>query len=228
VSGVRGVSDGDHDAPARPRRREVSVTERERRIAQPQAQVIIRRTRELIYEQGISAANVREIARRSKITSGPVIWYFGTKGRLLVEVLGHDHAERLTLLRSGLEAAGSRAELVEAVHGVLGAFVDERSLRGSSELIAEVTRLAIDDEDVAARRGELRREYREVLARLLGDKQQAGIVSLRGHATSVAGLLISLAQGFAVEMTADRGWRAGEAIRDSRIVVETLLCDPVS
>ena len=90
----------------------------------------------------------------------------------------------------------------------LTAFLDERQLRGTHELMAEITRLAIDDEEVAGHRADLRREYRDVFARLLGDKQRAGIVALSGHATSVAAVLISLAQGFAVEITADRGMAA--------------------
>ena len=108
----------------------------------------------------------------------------------------------------------------------LTAFLDERQLRGTHELMAEITRLAIDDEEVAGHRADLRREYRDVFARLLGDKQRAGIVVLSGHATSVAAVLVSLAQGFAVEITADRGWRPEEAIADARAVIEALLGDP--
>jgi AcrR family transcriptional regulator len=204
----------------------VTATERERRIQSEQAQEMIRMTRELVYERGISAANVREIARRSKVALGWPDWLFGSKGRLLVEVLRFDHDLRLNVLRKRLEGANTREELVEAVQGTLRAFLDERTLRGNSELMAEITRLAIDDEEVANRRGELRREYRDVLARVLGDKQREGVVRLVGHATSVAALLISLAQGLAVEITADRGWRPEETIADARVLIEALLSEP--
>jgi hypothetical protein len=116
---------------------------------------------------------------------------------------------------------------VEAVHGTLRAFLDERALRGSHELMAEITRLAIEDHDVAARRGELRRDYRDVVARLLGDKQREGVVVLSAHATAVAAILISLAQGFAVEIPADQGWKPEEAIAATRLVIEALLREPV-
>lgn len=207
-------------------RRRVTATERERRIQSEQAQEMIRMTRRLVYERGISAANMREIARRSKVALGWPDWLFGSKGRLLVEVLRFDHNLRLDVLRKRLEGAGTREELVDAVQGTLRAFLDERTLRGNSELMAEITRLAIDDEEVANRRGELRREYRDVLARVLGDKQREGVVQLVGHATSVAAILIALAQGLAVEITADRGWRPEETITDARVVIEALLSEP--
>ncbi|MGO9899886.1 MAG: TetR/AcrR family transcriptional regulator [Solirubrobacteraceae bacterium] len=207
-------------------RRRATTAERERRIATVPAQKMIRKTRELIREHGIAAANVRDIAHARGQSVAAPLWYFGSKGRLLVEVLRFEHEERISILRARVQSASTRGELVEAVHGTLRAFLDERALRGSHELLAEITRLAIDDEDIAARRGDLRREYRDVLARLLGDKQREGVVLLSAHATVVAAILISLAQGFAVEITADRGWKPQEAITAARLVIEALLREP--
>jgi len=208
------------------RRRRTTAAERQHRIASAPAQKMVRKTRELIIERGIAAANIREIAQACQQSLAAPLWYFGSKGRLLIEVLRYDHDRRLALLRANVEAAQTRVELVDALHATLRAFLDERQLRGTHELMAELTRLAIDDEEVAAHRGELRREYRDVLARLLGDKQREGVITLSGHATSVAGVAIAVAQGFAVEITADRGWRPQEAIADARIVIEALLREP--
>ncbi|MGO9955567.1 MAG: TetR/AcrR family transcriptional regulator [Solirubrobacteraceae bacterium] len=207
-------------------RKGATTAEREHRIASAPAQKMVRKTRELINERGIAAANMREISQACRQSVAAPTWYFGTKGRLLVEVLRYDHNLRMEALRSVVEPAGTREELIDALHGTLKAFLAERQLRGTHELMAEITRLAIDDGDVAARRGELRREYRDVLARRLGDKQRAGIVRLAGHATSVAAVLISLAQGFAVEITADRGWKPDEAIAVARMVFEALVLEP--
>ncbi|MGO9957244.1 MAG: TetR/AcrR family transcriptional regulator [Solirubrobacteraceae bacterium] len=207
-------------------RRRATTAERERRVGTDPAQKMIRKTRELIREHGIAAANVRDIARARGQSVAAPLWYFGSKGRLLVEVLRFEHDERIAVLRARVEPASTREELVEAVHGTLRAFLDERALRGSHELLAEITRLAIDDEDVAGRRGDIRREHRDVLARLLGDKQREGVVVLSGHATVVAAILISLAQGFAVEITSDRGWKPQEAITAARLVIEALLREP--
>lgn len=214
-------SDGRH-------RRRTTTAEREHRIASPPAQKMIAKTRELISERGIAAANMRGIAHACRQSVAAPSWYFGSKGRLLLEVLRYEHDQRMRVLRAKVEPASTRAELVDAVQGTLEAFLDERRLRGAHELMAEVTRLGIDDEDVASRRGELRREYREILARLLEDKQQQGIVQLSAHATSVAAMLICLAQGFAVEITADRGWRPDEVIANARAVIEALLAEPAA
>lgn len=210
------------------RARRVATAERDHRISLPAARTLIEKTRQLVYERGIASATVGEIARASDVTSTSTpLWYFGSKGRLLIEVLRLDHDERLTLVRERLGAAQTREELVGLVHGMLREFLDERTRQGSHELMAEITRIAVDDEEVAAHRGELRREYRDVLARVLGDKQRDGVVLLAGHATSVAALLICLAQGFAVEIAADRGWKADEALEDARTVIEALLREPL-
>ncbi len=207
-------------------RKRTTTAEREHRIASAPAQKMVRKTRELINERGIAAANMREISLACRQSVAAPTWYFGTKGRLLVEVLRYDHDLRMEALRSTVEQAKTCEELIDALHGTLKAFLAERQLRGTHELMAEITRLAIDDGDLAARRGELRREYRDVFARLLGDKQRAGIVRLAGHATSIAAVFISVAQGFAVEITADRGWKPDEAIADARMVIEALVLEP--
>jgi len=206
-------------------RRRVAATERERRIQSEQAQEMIRMTRELVYERGISAANVREIARRSKVALGWPDWLFGSKAGCWLRCCGLITICGWTCCASGSRAR-DRAELVEAAEWTLRAFLDERTLRGNSELLAEITRLAIDDE-------EGRQPPRRAAARVsgcactgAGDKQREGVVRLMGHATSVAALLISLAQGLAVEITADRGWRPEETIADARVLIEALLSEP--
>lgn len=214
-------------APRVAKARRVATAEREHRISLPPAQMMIEKTRQLVYERGISAANVREIARVSDIKSSQTpLWYFGSKGRLLIEVLRFDHAARVKELRERLEGASTRDELVDATHAGMKATLNQRTLQGEHELIAEIIRIAIDDEEVSSQRSYLRREYREVLARVLGDKQREGVVALAGHSTSVASLLICLAQGFAVEIAADRGWRSEEALDDARAVIEALLREP--
>lgn len=217
-------------AEGRPRKRRTAVTsvEREHRIGSDPAQKMVVKMRDLITEKGISAATLRALAQSVRQSETAPTWYFGSKGRLLIEVLRHDHNMRMAVLCSKLKPAATRGELLEALHATLRAFLDERALRGSQELLAEITRLALDDEDVAARRSELRREYRDVLARLLEDKEREGVVSLRAHATSVAALLISLAQGLAVEITADRGWKPQEAIADAELVIDALLGEPAA
>jgi AcrR family transcriptional regulator len=207
-------------------RQRVGALERDHRILLPEAQKMIRETRRIIMERGIVAARTRDIAKACGLSQTAPLYYFGTKGRLLAEVLRGDHNQRLTGLRGRLEPATSQEELVDGLHATLRAFLEERRMRAAHELLAEITRLSLEDHQLAELRAEFRREYRDVLARLLGDKQREGVISLSAHATVVAGLLISLAQGLAVEMTADPGWRAAEAIDQARIVIIALVCPP--
>ena len=135
---------------------------------------MIRIARRLIQDQGITAARTRDIARACGLSETAPLYYFGTKGRLLAEVLRVQHTERLQVLRARLQPASTRDELVDALHSVLSAFLDERRLRGAHELIAEITRLALEDHQLDELRGQFRQEYRDVLARLSGTAAREG------------------------------------------------------
>lgn len=214
--------------PGMSQRQRVPPLERDHRIALPEAQKMIRETRRLIYEHGIVAARMKDIAHACGLTPTAPLYYFGTKGRLLAEVLRIDHNQRLEGLRARLQPASTHQELLDAVHTTMAAFLEERRMRGAHELLAEITRLSLQDGPLADQRADIRREYRDVVARLLGDKQREGVIKLPAHATVVAGLLISLAQGLAVEMTADPGWRAAETIEQTRIPIAALLLPPAA
>ena len=210
----------------RSQRQRVSILEREHRIALPAAQKMLRRTRELIYERGIAAASTRDIARACGLSATAPLFYFGSKGRLLIEVLRLEHDQSLAAIRAKVQPAASHPELVEALAATLAGFLEQRQVRGAHELRAEITRLALEDRELATEHAHIRREVRDVLGRLRSDKQHHGVVSLTAHATVVAGLLISLAQGLAVEITADPGWRPAETLETARILIAALLGAP--
>ena len=73
---------------------------------------MVRKTRELIAERGIAAANIREIAQACRQSVAAPLWYFGSKGRLLIEVLRYDHAQRIAGAacegRARADAGGAR------------------------------------------------------------------------------------------------------------------------
>lgn len=207
-------------------RRPVTSIEREERIAGEPARRMVAKTRALIAQRGIAAANVREVAAACRVSAATPLWYFGSKGRLLIEVLRLEHVERVALLHATIETADSREQLADGLHRTLLEFLEQRRLRGSRELITELSRLAIDDPDVATRQGEFSREYRELLARLLADKERDGVVELAGDPGSVAALVIALAEGIGVETISDRGFRPAEAIADARLLLEALLKPP--
>ncbi len=209
-----------------PQRAKISVNERDRRIQLPEAQHVIATARTLIAKQGISAVRQRDIANACGLSQTATLYYFGTKARMLIEILRADHYERLDALRRRLEPCATREQLVDAAQATLEAFLEERTLRGTHELLAAITYLALDDAETLGLRAQLRQEYLDVLARLLGDKQRAGVVRLSAHATVVAGLLISLAQGFAVEIAANPSWRPAESIQHARVLIQRLLQDP--
>jgi AcrR family transcriptional regulator len=190
------------------------------------AQKMIATTRELIYEHGIASAQTRAIARACHQSSAAPSYYFGTKARLLGEVLRADSNQRLDVLRATLTPANSYDELVQAAARTMAAFLQERRMRGTHELMAEITRLSLENRELADVRARIRRNYRDSLARLLRDKERADIVRLPADPTVVAALLIALAQGLAVEATADPGWDHAETVEMTVIPIRALLGGP--
>ena len=134
--------------------------------------------------------------------------------------------QRLDVLRATLTPANSYDELVQAVARTMAAFLQERRMRGTHELMAEITRLSLENRELADVRAQIRRNYRDSLARLLRDKERADIVRLPADPTVVAALLIALAQGLAVEATADPGWDHAETVEMTVIPIRALLGGP--
>jgi AcrR family transcriptional regulator len=115
------------------------MVERDRRIQLREAQKILATARRLIQQEAITAVRMRDIAKTCGLTMTAPLHYFGPKGRMPAELLRVDHHQRLDRLRRGVEPCATLDELVAVLHAALGGFLEERTLRGTVELMAEIT-----------------------------------------------------------------------------------------
>ena len=103
----------------------ISAEERERRIASPAGQRLIAAARESVRERGVAGTTFDRIAPRAGVSRGSMAWYFGTKERLLAEVLRADSDRRLARMRRKLEDARSGDDLIAASAALLHEFLDD-------------------------------------------------------------------------------------------------------
>lgn len=178
--------------------------------------------RALVAERGVDGTHIVEIARRAGIARGLVNYYFGSKSRLLGEVLDADAAERLERLR---ECTATAQTLDELVRG-LGSLVDDylRPDRGRLAL-QELATLALHDDDIAERLARSRARYRAELAEILVDREQAGVVQLQGEPAAVAAMFVAIGQGIITEQLADATWDHVPTARYAMTVARCVL-DP--
>jgi AcrR family transcriptional regulator len=159
------------------------------------------------------------------VSRGLLHYYFGTKERLLVEVVRHDCDVRMAKLDDQLGGAGTPAEVFERLVTSLEDIVEHEP--EFLTLLFELFTLGRRNDDLAAEFRELHRRTRDHFAALLGDKQQQGVLHLAADAEVLADLLFALADGLAMRMLAEpeRDWRP--TIAASVAAMRPLLDAPV-
>jgi AcrR family transcriptional regulator len=199
----------------------ISASERRRRIASPAGQRLIAAARQSLRERGVAGTTFDRIAPEAGVSRGSIAWYFGTKERLLAEVMRADSDRRLDRMRERLEPAGTSEELIAAFGDLLGEFLDPE--RGPQVVLGEMASLALRHETIRAAQAELRRRWRSELASVLERKVAEGVIELPGSAEGAASLLTALAQGIAIEAISDPEWEAREAIEQAAVAARSVL-----
>ncbi|HEV2061707.1 MAG TPA: TetR/AcrR family transcriptional regulator [Solirubrobacteraceae bacterium] len=187
---------------------EAATTGREGRLPGEKARRIVEAMRSSVARRGVAGSTFDHVAREAGVSRGLLHYYFGTKERLLAEVVRHDAEVRLSLLDQQLRHADTPDDvlaLLSATH--------EELLDRDAELITlvfELFALSRRHEEIAAEFAELVRRTREQLAAILREKETAGAVRLAADAGAVADVLFAMADGMAMRMLAepDRDWSA--------------------
>src|ERR671932_624568 len=110
--------------PARVRNME-SAVETPRRLDGDKAQRIVAAMRSSVATRGAAASTFDHVAREAGVSRGLLHYYFGTKERLLVEVVRHDTDVRIHAIEERLRDARSLDAVVQALVWGLEQFVAE-------------------------------------------------------------------------------------------------------
>src|SRR3954465_7966896 len=97
----------------------------ERRRDSGKARRIVQAMRTSVGRRGVAGSTFDHVAQEAGVSRGLLHYYFGTKERLLVEVVRHDTAVRMHRLEESLAAADSVDAIVESLVTQLKDYVGE-------------------------------------------------------------------------------------------------------
>ena len=181
-----------------------------RRLEADKAQRIVAAMRASVGSRGAAASTFEVVAREAGVSRGLLHYYFGSKERLLVEVVRDDCDQRISALDDALARAGSVDEIVEALVASLEAFVEGEP--GSQAVLYEMLSASRRSEEIRAELAELYRRWRELLANALREKERQGIVKLDADPDAVASILFALGDGMGLQLSSDPAWQSDEAL----------------
>ena len=178
-----------------------------RRLDGEKAQAIVEAMRQSVARRGVAGSTFDHVAREAGVSRGLLHYYFGTKERLLAEVVRRDCDVRMALLDERLGDATTAEDVFARLVAELTDLVDREP--EVITLIFELFTVGRRNEEIAAEFAELMRRTRDQLASLLEAKRDEGVLRLAAEPAAVADVLFAVADGFALRMVAepDRDWR---------------------
>jgi AcrR family transcriptional regulator len=199
----------------------VAAVAPERELPSDKASLIVEAMRASVAARGISGSTFDHVAREAGVSRGLLHYYFGTKERLLVEVVRRECDVSLDRLERALASAASADDVLAALVQSFEEFIGE----GPSGPVTffEILTLAQRNEEIAAELTELGRQIRLHVARLLRAKDEAGVLSLKADPEATAGLLLALADGLTVRMLSEPALDIGPLLELSVAAVRPLL-----
>ena len=181
-----------------------------RKLDGDKAQRIVSAMRASVGVRGAAGSTFDVVAKEAGVSRGLLHYYFGTKERLLVEVVRRDCDERIAALEHALGRAGSVDEIVSALVASLEAFVEGEP--GAQAVLYEMVSASRHSEEIRAELAELYRRWRELLASALREKERAGVVTLDADPDSVASILFALGDGLGLQLGSDPSWPSEGAL----------------
>jgi AcrR family transcriptional regulator len=175
------------------------------------AQRIVDAMRASVALRGVAGSTFDHVARDAGVSRGLLHYYFGSKERLLVEVVKRDTELRMASLDGQLAAASSAEDFIAMLRDTL-----EAMIRDDTEFLTlsfEVFTLSRRNPDIAAEFTELVRRTREQVAAVLAAKHAEGVLELRAEPEAIAEILFGLGDGLALRIL-------GEPDRDHRATVD--------
>ena len=173
-------------------------------IARPhngeRARRILEAMRESVAEVGIAGSTFDRVSAKAGVSRGLLHYYFGTKERLLVEVIHRDTEERVETLGAELRAARTVDELIAAFFDTFARTLAEQ---GYVYMVSELFVAGRNNPELLAELGALYGRARVAFAEILREKEREGVVKLRADAESVLAYLFAAGDGGSVQALSD-------------------------
>jgi AcrR family transcriptional regulator len=174
---------------------------KERELSGDKAQRIVDAMRDSVARRGAAGSTFEHVAREAGVSRGLLHYYFGTKERLLVEVVRRDTELRVDRLDERLAPAKSVDDVLEALVASLTDMIENEP--GFFLLLFELFSAGRRNPDIQKEVGQLFEKTRSHVADVLRSKEEEGVLSLRFAAEDVVSYLFALGDGFALQALSD-------------------------
>jgi AcrR family transcriptional regulator len=172
-----------------------------RELSGDKAQRIIDAMRTSVGLRGATGSTFDHVAREAGVSRGLLHYYFGTKERLLVEVVRSDTEIRVARLDEPLAAARSLDDVLDVLVSSLLETIEKAP--GTFVLLFEVFSAGRRNPDIQREVGDLFRRTRDHVAEALEAKEREGVLGLRHGAEATVSYLIAIADGIALQALSD-------------------------
>jgi AcrR family transcriptional regulator len=196
-----------------------------RQLTGERAQRIVDAMRASVALRGAAGSTFDHVAREAGVSRGLLHYYFGTKERLLVEVVRRDTDIRLATLHAALADAHTADDFIEALVRSLEDMVEHDP--GFVTLVFELFTAAQRNDEIRAEVAELYRRTREHVAELLEVKQREGVLKLHDEPEAVAVALFALGDGMSMRMLIEPERDFAATLRAGITCARALLTDGV-
>jgi AcrR family transcriptional regulator len=174
---------------------------KERELSGDKAQRIVDAMRDSVARRGAAGSTFEHVAREAGVSRGLLHYYFGTKERLLVEVVRRDTELRVDRLDERLAGAKTADDVLEALVASLTDMIENEP--GFFLLLYELFSAGRRNPDIQKEVGQLFERTRSHVADVLRSKEEEGVLSLRFAAEDIVSYLFALGDGFALQALSD-------------------------
>ena len=176
---------------------------KERELSGDKAQRIVDAMRESVAKRGAAGSTFEQVAGEAGVSRGLLHYYFGTKERLLVEVVRRDTELRVDRLDAMLAKAKSVDDVLDVLVASLTGMIENES--SFFFLLYELFSAGRRNPDIRHEVGHLFERTRSHVAEVLKAKEREGVLNLRYDAEAVVSYLFAVGDGFALQALSDPG-----------------------
>ena len=172
-----------------------------RELSGEKAQAIVEAMRTSVAEVGIAGSTFARVAAKAGVSRGLLHYYFGTKERLLIEVIRRDTEYRVAALGEAVRSADDVDGVIAAILAAFDRTVTEE--RGYVYMVSELFVAGRHLDEIRRELGALYSRARGALAAILREKAAEGVLALRFDAESVVAHMLATGDGAIVQLLTD-------------------------
>jgi AcrR family transcriptional regulator len=181
---------------------------------------IVDAMRASVAARGIAGSTFDHVASEAGVSRGLLHYYFGTKERLLIEVVRRETDVRIERLENAIGSAADAEHVLDALVLSLEELLGDGP---APVMIYELLTVAQRNDEIAAELAELGRRTRSHLSDALGSKRESGVLALRVDPELAAMFLFALADGIMVRRLSEPDLDIGPLTEQAIVAARALL-----